>query len=246
MRRPPPAPRQTLGPGPAGSTADPLGSQSRLNVWERDEPLRGGRRDGQGRRGSAGRGSSGRSLRLVWAAAALAAVLILSVTIWVGVSASGLGIVRAPTPTHAPTATARATATATTTATNTPKANPTATPDVQKQLDAQAAASFRAVTLTGFADNSCAAGDSRTSFSAPATVYVNLCASGNVAPGSVSVTLRRNGQVFAPMAQNIYVSPGASYYFYRYGLGPGSYDMLVTMTLQGQTATARDVAFSVG
>ncbi|HKS70602.1 MAG TPA: protein kinase [Ktedonobacterales bacterium] len=250
IRRAPLEPRQTLGPGPAGSTADPPGSPSRLNVWERDEPPRGGRRGGRGRRGGSGSGNGsrggGRSLRLVWAAAALAAALILSVTIWVGVSASGLGIVRAPTPTHAPTATASATATATATATNTPKANPTATPDVQKQLNAQAAASFRAVTLTGFADNSCAAGDSRTSFSAPATVYVNLCASGNVAPGPVTVTLRQNGQTFAPMAQNIYVSPGASYYFYRYGLGPGSYDMLVTMTLQGQTATARDVAFTVG
>ncbi|HEX6798654.1 MAG TPA: protein kinase [Ktedonobacterales bacterium] len=239
-RRPPSQPRQTLGPGPAGSTADPPGSQSQLTVWERDEPRRGAR-GGRGRRGS-----GGRSLRLVWAAAALAAVLILSVTIWVGVSASGLAFVTTPTPTHAPTATASATATATETATNTPRANPTATPDVQKQLDAQAAASFRAVTLTTFADNSCASGDSRTSFGAPATVYVNLCASGTVAPGPVTVTLRQNGQVFAPLVQNFYVSPGASYYFYRYGLGPGSYDMLVTMTIQGQTATAKDIAFTVG
>lgn len=234
-RRRPEPPRQALGPGPAGSTGGRRGAAG-LGAQ--------GGRDSRGRR--RGRRGSGPSLRLLWAAAALAAVLILSLTVWVGVSASGLAFVT--TPRHAATATPTASATATSlpTATNTPKANPTATPNVQKQLDAQAAASFRAITLTGFADNSCAPGDQRTSFGAPATVYINLCASGNVAPGPVTVMLRQNGQAFAPMAQNVYLSPGASYYFFRYGLHAGSFDILVTMTLQGKTATAKDLAFTVG
>ncbi len=237
VRRPEP-PRQVLGPGPAGTTATLRAARGRAGTGER------GARGRHATRG--GGGGGGASLKLVWTVAAVAAVLILSLTVWVGVSASGLAFVT--TPRHAATPTVRATQTATSqpTATNTPAPSPTATPDVQKQLDAAAAASFRAVTLTSFADNSCAPADSRTSFAPPATVYVNLCASGNVAPGPVTVTLRQNGQALATMAQNVYLSPGASYYFFRYGLHTGSYDMLVTMTLQGKTATARDIAFTVG
>jgi serine/threonine protein kinase len=225
-RRPPPRPHLTLGPGPAGSTDTPL---------SQGQPGRGGRASRRGR---------GHSSLLLWVATALVTAVILSVTVWIGVSASGLAFMTAPKGTVVPAATATATSAPTATATSAP--SPSATPNAQKQLDAEAAASFRAITLSAFADNSCSPGNQRTNFSAPATVYIDLCAAHSVAPGPATVTLRQNGQVYAVVVQNLYLSPSGSYYFYRYGISAGSYDALITMSINGKTATAKDIAFTVG
>lgn len=188
--------------------------------------------------------------------AAIAALLLLALIAWVGVSASGLALTRpAPTATvhraivpatAIPTATIAATAVPTATAT--PAAAPTVTPsaDAQKQLDQQAAAAFSAVTLATFRDNSCAPGNNATHFAAGQTVYVNLCTSASApgAPMTVSI-VDSQGRVLL-LASGFFISPNASFYFFRNALTSGSYTLVVTLTLNGQRATARTIGFTVG
>lgn len=186
--------------------------------------------------------------------ATVAALLLLALVAWVGVSASGLTLGR-----PAPTATAHRAivpATAIPTATSAPTAVPTATPaaaptatpsaDAQKQLDQQAAAAFSAVTLATFRDNSCATGNNATHFAAGQTVYVNLCTSASApgAPMTVSI-VDDQGRVLR-LASGFFISPNASFYFFRNALASGSYTLVVTLTLNGQTATARSINFTVG
>jgi serine/threonine protein kinase len=186
--------------------------------------------------------------------AAVAALLLLALVAWVGVSASGLGLTRpAPTATvHqaivpatvAPTATIAPTAAPTATPAPAPTATPSA--DAQKQLDQQAAAAFSAVTLATFRDNSCATVNNATHFAAGQTVYVNLCTSASApgAPMAVSI-VDGQGRVLL-LASGFFISPNASFYFFRNSLASGSYTLVVTLTLNGQKATARSIGFSVG
>jgi len=169
------------------------------------------------------------------------------------VSASGLALTRAaPTATaHQATAPATAAPTATSAPTVAPTATtaaPTATPsaDAQKQLDQQAAAAFSSVTLATFRDNSCAAGNNATQFAAGQTVYVNLCTSASApgAPMTVSI-VDGQGRVLL-LASGFFISPNASFYFFRNALASGSYTLVVTLTLNGQKATARGINFTVG
>jgi hypothetical protein len=62
----------------------------------------------------------------------------------------------------------------------------------------------------------------------------------------MSVMIRQGGQVLYTMVYGQYVSPGSHYWYSRYGVPPGTYDMLVTLQIDGQTATARDIQFTVG
>jgi serine/threonine protein kinase len=206
---------------------------------------------GEGRR-SEGRRSEGRRSGggpRLWAGLGVAAVLLLLAATWVGVSASGLGLTMFGNkhPAARATATPTATVVPTATTTPTPSASATATTNPQALLDKQAAAAFRAVTLATFVDSSCSSGNNTTRFANGQAVYVNLCLANNAPSTSMNVQIRQKGTVFVALVQNLPIGPGGgSLYFYRYGLGPGTYDMLVTLQLNGHTATARDITFTVG
>jgi serine/threonine protein kinase len=184
----------------------------------------------------------------------IAAVLLLSVAGWMVVSASGLGASLGKTsPQATPHPTARATvpaATATPVPTVTPTVAPTATPtataNIQKQLDAIAAASFRSVTLGTFHDSSCQSQNATQRFSAGQTVYVNLCTSASMSNAPVTIQIRHAGQVWYTLLRNQQLAPGSAYWYSRYAVPAGSYDMLVSMTIQGRQAVARDISFTVG
>lgn len=175
----------------------------------------------------------------------IAAALALAIAGGVAVSTSGLGLIFASK--ARPTVTAAATATPTEIPTATATAiPPTATINPQVALDKQAAASFRAVTLSTFQDRPCSAGNGTTHFSSGQAIYVNLCSAGNPASGPMTVALRENGGVLYVLATGVYISPNESLWYARFGLGPGSYDMLVTLNINGKTATAADIKFTVG
>jgi hypothetical protein len=145
---------------------------------------------------------------------------------------------QAPTPTlqqvlPSPTATMPARATA------------TATVNIQQVINNEAAASFNSVILSSFADNSCSAGNSSRQFSSGQNVYVDLCTSTGPFPGPATVTIRQAGTIVYVLASQIYLSPISSYYFFRYGLAAGTYDMVVTMPVNGRIAVARDLVFYV-
>jgi hypothetical protein len=175
-------------------------------------------------------------------------VLIISLGIWVAGSASALGLTLGgrPSATTAPTATATATPSPSPTATSTPAATATATADPQKALDKQAAASFRAITLTTFVDSSCSTGNARTSFGAGETLYVNLCASGAAANAPTAVYIRQGGKVLYVLDGGDYIGPNQHFYVFRYGIPAGSYDCWVTQRINGAVATAADIPFTVG
>ena len=173
---------------------------------------------------------------------ALVAALVLSVAAWVGLSASGLGFTVSPH--HVAKATVAPTATVQPTPTSTPQPTATATMSPQQLLDQQAAAQFRAVTLGTGPDGSCHA--STTSFSAGGAVYVNLCASSNAASIPMTVAVKQNGQVVYYLVTNQYLAPGAPYWYARYGMAAGAYHIVVTVTINGKTATARDIPFTIG
>ncbi|HEX3271460.1 MAG TPA: protein kinase [Ktedonobacterales bacterium] len=149
------------------------------------------------------------------------------------------GAVATPSATTAPTATIQPTATATAAPSG------TATLTLQQQLDRQAANSFRAVTLAKSQDGSC--GSNTTAFSVGQTVYVNMCTSSRVAPGPVSVTIRQVGSLCALSESGGALKPTASYFCYStFSLDAGSYDMAVSIKINGTPATARVIHFTVG
>jgi hypothetical protein len=116
----------------------------------------------------------------------------------------------------------------------------------QQQLDRQASDSFRAIMLAQAQDSSC--GPTTTAFSAGQTVYINMCTSSHVAPGSVSVSIRQMGNICTLLPdENNGLTPSASYYCYSaFSLATGTYDVVVTVTINGTPATARTLRFTVG
>jgi serine/threonine-protein kinase len=149
------------------------------------------------------------------------------------------GAAATPSATTAPTATIELTATATAAPSG------TATLTLQQQLDRQAANSFRAITLGKAQEPSC--GSNTTAFSPGQTVYVNMCTSSHVAPGPVSVSIRQIGSLCALAESGGALKSTASYYCYStFSLDVGSYDMVVSIKINGTTATARVIHFTVG
>jgi hypothetical protein len=177
----------------------------------------------------------------------VAAVLLLALIVWIGVSTSALGLAFLQRPGAHPTATrttaptARPTVTSTAMATRSPA---TATSNPQAILDREARASFRAITLAPFVDNTCSPANARTNFGPNNTVYVNLCVAANPANGPVSVYLRQNGQVLFVL-QSGFLSPGSVYWYSRAGFGMGQFDILVVQRINGIDATAADISFTV-
>jgi serine/threonine protein kinase len=144
----------------------------------------------------------------------------------------------------APSATITQSAQPTATATITPRA--TATLTAQQQFDRQAASSFRAITLAKARDASC--GASANTFSVGEAVYVNLCTSSHVAPGSVNISIRQVSNLCTlPPDNNGGLTPSASYYCYStFAIDAGTYDMVITVRINGTPATARVLHFTIG
>jgi len=215
-----------------------------------------GRNGGNGRGGADGwdgraeRRGGGRARRPWLIGGVVATLLALAVVGYLALSASGLGALTGHGSPHAQaSATTRPQPSATPTLNPTPTvtATPagTATPSPQQILDQQAAASFRAVTLASFADGSCSSGNGQNHFSSGERVYINLCTSYNPASGPMTIQIRQNGAVVATLVYGQFLSANGSYWYYH-SLNSGNYDALVTITLNGDQAVARDLYFSVG
>lgn len=175
----------------------------------------------------------------------VAALLAVVVAAGLFISTSGLGLTLASKQKATPTIAITPTPTVVPTATSTP-IPPTATANPQNALNKLAAGSFRAITLSTFQDRSCAAGNYTSHFYSGQAIYVDLCGSGNPASGPMTVAIRQNGQVLYVLTTGVYVSPNESLWYARFGLGGGTYDMLVTININGTNAVAADPKFTVG
>ena len=178
----------------------------------------------------------------------VAAAIVLLLFGWLALNASGLGIGLGGKPQATASTTNRQTvaptlqATLTSAPTNTAGPQPTATLTQQQILNQRAYGSFRAVTLAGFSDGACSGGNARSSFNSGQTIYANLCTSGNAVSATMTVAIRQGGQVVYTMAYGINISRSASYfYFTSHVLNAGTYDVLVTLNINGTTAVARDL-----
>ena len=178
-------------------------------------------------------------------AAGLVALLLLGGATALG--AAGMGLISGPSVAAHPTATSTVAPTATysPTATATP-AQPTATaaPTAQQLLDRQAAAAFKGLTIAPFTDFACSESNQVTSYSASQPVFVNLCTANKSMPGPVTVVIRSGGAVVQTLIYSRYMA-SSSAYSQGHTLAPGNYDMLITLTINGKTATARDIPFTV-
>jgi hypothetical protein len=62
----------------------------------------------------------------------------------------------------------------------------------------------------------------------------------------MSIVLKQNGRIAYYLVTGTSLAPGAKFWYARGGMPAGSYDVVVTLTLNGKTATARDITFTVG
>ncbi|HEY7340937.1 MAG TPA: protein kinase [Ktedonobacterales bacterium] len=170
----------------------------------------------------------------------IAAVVVLALFGGLALNAPrfGLALGGSAQPTAAPTSTLQPTATLA--PTNTAGPQPTATLTQQQILNQQAAASFRNIILSTFSDGNCSNGNSRSTFSAGQSIYVNLCTSGRAGSAPMSIAFRQNGQVIYTLAYNINISPSSWKFFVTsHVFSPGTYDVLVTLNINGTAAVAR-------
>jgi serine/threonine protein kinase len=173
----------------------------------------------------------------------VALTMVFTLGLLVAVAVSTVATRFLPRSDVAATATSAPTAALTSTATIAPRE--TATLSVQQQFDRQAASSFRAVTLAKARDTAC--GATTSAFSVGETIYVNLCTSSHVAPGAVNISIRQTSNLCTlPPDNNGGLTPTASYYCYStFSLGAGTYDMEITVKINGTPATARVLHFTV-
>ncbi len=178
----------------------------------------------------------------------VAAAIVLLLFGWLALNASGLGIGLGGKPqatasnTNGQTVSPTLQATVTPAPTNTAGPQPTATLTQQQILNQRAYGSFRAVTLASFSDGACSGANARSSFNSGQTIYANLCTSGNAVSATMTVAIRQGGQVVYTMAYGINISRSASYFYYTsHVLNAGTYDVLVTLNINGTTAVARDL-----
>lgn len=184
----------------------------------------------------------------------IAAILVLGLFGWLALNASGVGALLGnrfrststaqKAQTVLPTSTLEPTATAAPTRTSGPQ--PTATLTQQQKLNQQAYASFRAVTMATFADGSCSGSNARSSFGSGQAIYVNLCTSSRALSAPMTVAIRQGGQVVYTMVYGRYISQSSTYYYYTsHVFSPGTYDVLVTLSINGTTAVARDITLYI-
>jgi hypothetical protein len=74
-----------------------------------------------------------------------------------------------------------------------------------------------------------------------------MCTSSRVAPGPVTASIRQVGGLCTlPPEVNGGLTPSTSYFCYStFSLDAGAYDMVVTIKINGTTATARVIHFTV-
>jgi serine/threonine protein kinase len=180
---------------------------------------------------------AGLMLNRSWTRAAivLAALAALGL-LWVGARAAASQFGH-PKVAARPTATATITPTAAPTLTPTPVHTPT--PTAQQIADAQAAASFKAITLAPGQDGACS--NATTSFTTAQSISVNMCVAQSARGGNVTIQLRQSGNVLNTLANGVYVNPGYWYSWTTHSLSAGSYDVLVRYN----NATAADISFTV-
>jgi hypothetical protein len=230
--------------GPHGVARDGARLAQTL-VAPEDSPIASPPDSASGQGGAPGARGGAPRKRRGWVTA-LAAVMILGLVAVVAVSAGGARFLPRLGPVATATATTAPTATVELTVTTTPAPSGTATLTVQQQLDRQAYNSFRAITLAKGQDESC--GNNTSAFAAGQTVYVNLCTSARVAPGSVTVSIRQVGSLCA-LPADYYggLTPSASYFCYStFSLAAGAYDVVVSVKINGSPGTARVIHFTVG
>lgn len=183
----------------------------------------------------------------------IAAAVILALFGGLALNRTALGITfgakSQPTVANA-TATSMSTATTQSTATAAPSKTagpqPTATTTQQQILNQRAYSSFRAVTLATFSDSACSNANSRSTFRSGQSIYVNLCTSGYAVSAPMTVAIRQNGRVVYTMAYGIYISPSSSYFYYtNHPFNSGTYDVLVTLNINGTVAVARDITLTI-
>jgi len=130
--------------------------------------------------------------------------------------------------------------------TNTAGPQPTATLTQQQILNQQAFASYRSVIISTFADGSCSSGNNRSTFASGQGIYVNLCTSGRAVSAPMTIAIRQNGQTAYTLVYGRYISPSASYYYFTsHVFSAGTYDVLVTLNINGTTAVARDLPLRI-
>jgi hypothetical protein len=172
--------------------------------------------------------------------AGLIAALLLSGALALGAAGMGIlpGIGARPKATVAPTATATLIPTATATLA------PTTTTGTSQQqlLNQRAAASFSALFLSSGQGLYCSGAQSH--FSQGDVVYVHLCLSSEGAPGAITVVARSNGRVVQTIFSGRSFGAGTDYY-QGHTFAAGSYDMLITVQINGKTGIAKDIPFTV-
>ena len=175
--------------------------------------------------------------------AGVVALLLLGAAMALGAAGMGLlpglAVAAKPTATVAPTATLSPTATMTATPPST-----TTTPTAQQRLDRQAAEAFKGLTIASFSDLSCSISNQATSYATGQPVFVNLCIASKSPPGPVTVAVRSHGKVIRTLYYKQYMSANSGY-SQGHTLTPGDYDMLITVTINGKPATAKDIPFTV-
>ncbi|HEY1389408.1 MAG TPA: hypothetical protein VGF38_12765, partial [Ktedonobacterales bacterium] len=180
----------------------------------------------------------------------IVAVIILALFGGLALNASRFGIALGGNPrptaqlTAAPTGATQPTVTLAPTDTVGPQ--PTATLTQQQILNQRAFSSFRSVIVSTFADGACASANNRTKLASGQGIYVNLCTSGKAVSAPMTIAIRQNGQTVYTMVYGRYISPTASYYYYTsHVFSAGTYDVLVTLTIDGTTAVARDLPLRI-
>ena len=158
----------------------------------------------------------------------------------------GLALGGNPQPTTMPAPTSTLQPTTTSAPTNTAGPQPTATLTQQQILNQQAFASYRSVIISTFADGSCSSGNNRSTFASGQGIYVNLCTSGRAVSAPMTIAIRQNGQTAYTLVYGRYISPSASYYYFTsHVFSAGTYDVLVTLNINGTTAVARDLPLRI-
>jgi hypothetical protein len=178
-----------------------------------------------------------------WTRAAVTlAVLAAAAIVWLGARTALSQFAQRPAqqPVHVaarPTATTTLAPTAAPTSAPTPATTPTPSP--QQIADAQAAAAFRAITVTTQPDNGCAA--TTRVFTTTQSINVNICVAQSARSGLMTVQLRQSGAIVVRMADNISANPGWWYSWTTHNRPAGSYDVLVTYN----NGTAADIGITV-
>lgn len=145
---------------------------------------------------------------------------------------------------------ARGTTTTTTKATATTKPSPTTTSTVTASTtnaDAEARADFTNVTVGSRQDKGCTGTNAASTFTQGQAIYIDACASQSMpSKTAVTITLQQQGQVVWTFTTQASFSAGEwHYYFSKAQFPAGSYQIVVTAQIDGQTGVARSIPITI-